>query len=150
MYENLAVLAVFAFLYSIVSERLSTTLISGPIVFTGFGIIAGPVGLGLLEIDLDGSTLRGFVDLTLCLVLFNDAANADLSVLRRRLEIPQRILLIGLPLVILFGIAVGALIFDGLGFYELALLATMLAATGAALGKGVVTNKAVPPRIREG
>lgn len=150
MYENLAVIAIFAFLYSIVSGRLSTMLLSGPIIFTGFGIIAGPVGLGLLDIDLDEGTLRGLVDLTLCLVLFNDAANADLSVLKKRLEIPQRMLLIGLPLVILCGIAVGALVFDGLGFYELALLATMLAATDAALGKGVVTNQAVPPRIREG
>ena len=34
--------------------------------------------------------------------------------------------------------------------FEVAILATMLAATDAALGKGVITNKAVPSRIREG
>jgi NhaP-type Na+/H+ or K+/H+ antiporter len=59
-------------------------------------------------------------------------------------------LLIGLPGTIAMGIVFGMLLFDGLGIYELAILATMLAATDAALGKGVVTNKAVPPRIREG
>jgi len=150
MYENLAVVALFAFLFSLVSGRLSKTIISGPIVFTGFGLIAGPIGLGLLDIDLDQETFQNLVDITLCLVLFTDAASADLHVLRKRLEIPQRMLLIGLPLIIALGIAVGALVFDGLSFYELALLATMLAATDAALGKGVVTNEAVPPRIRQG
>jgi NhaP-type Na+/H+ or K+/H+ antiporter len=42
------------------------------------------------------------------------------------------------------------LMFDGLSLYEAAILATMLAATDAALGKAVITNKAVPARIREG
>jgi NhaP-type Na+/H+ or K+/H+ antiporter len=37
-----------------------------------------------------------------------------------------------------------------LSLYEAAILSTMLAATDAALGKAVVTNKAVPTQIREG
>lgn len=41
------------------------------------------------------------------------------------------------------------LLFDQLSIWELAILATMLTATDAALGKAVVTNKAVPARIRE-
>ena len=42
------------------------------------------------------------------------------------------------------------LLFDGLGLLEIAVLATMLAPTDAALGKAVVTNSAVPDNIREG
>ncbi|MDJ0958807.1 MAG: cation:proton antiporter [Arenicellales bacterium] len=150
MYENLAVLAVFAFLFSIVAGGLERTPFSGPIIFTAFGLIFGPIGLGLLDLTVDTQGLRYIADLTLALVLFVDAANADLGVLRKGSHIPQRMLLIGLPLVIIFGIALGALFFDGLGFYELAILATILAATDAALGKAVVTNKKVPARIREG
>ncbi len=150
MYENLAVVAVFTLLYSLVAGGVSRTLLTGPIVFVGFGLVAGPVGLGILDISLDKEILRTLIDLTLCLVLFVDAASADLHVLKKRLAIPQRMLLIGLPLVIVLGMVVGALIFNGLSFYELAILATMLAATDAALGKGVITNEAVPPRIREG
>jgi NhaP-type Na+/H+ or K+/H+ antiporter len=37
-----------------------------------------------------------------------------------------------------------------LTLFEAAIVGTMLAATDAALGKAVVTNKAVPARIREG
>ena len=59
-------------------------------------------------------------------------------------------LLLGLPGVIALGFGLAVLIFDGLSLYEAAILATMLAATDAALGKAVITNKAVPVRIREG
>jgi NhaP-type Na+/H+ or K+/H+ antiporter len=83
-------------------------------------------------------------------VLFGDASNADLSVLRRSFRIPERLLLIGLPLTILLGVGAGALIFPGLELIEVAILATMLAPTDAALGKAVVTNPAVPATVREG
>jgi NhaP-type Na+/H+ or K+/H+ antiporter len=56
---------------------------------------------------------------------------------------------VGLPGVIALGYLCGWLMFDGLTLLELAILATTLAATDAALGKAVVTNKAVPGRIRE-
>ena len=43
----------------------------------------------------------------------------------------------------------GYLIFDELAVFEVALLATMLAPTDAALGQAVVTNKAVPSSVRQ-
>ena len=57
--------------------------------------------------------------------------------------------MIGLPLTILLGFGAGVVLFSGLGLLEIALLATMLAPTDAALGKAVVTNKTVPSNIRE-
>jgi NhaP-type Na+/H+ or K+/H+ antiporter len=83
------------------------------------------------------------------MVLFCDAANADKSVLQNGTGVPMRMLLVGLPGVIALGYLCGWLMFDGLTLLELAILATTLAATDAALGKAVVTNKAVPARIRE-
>ena len=71
------------------------------------------------------------------------------SVLRKAFHIPQRLLLIGLPLTILLGFGAGVLLFDGLTLLEIAILATMLAPTDAALGKAVVTNESVPADIRE-
>ncbi len=150
MYTNLAVLAVFALLYSLVAGRLERTPISGPIVFLSFGLLAGPLGLGWLELDIDSHGLRVLADMTLALVLFIDAANANMSVLRKYAAIPIRMLLIGLPMTIALGMVAGMLLFDQLGLWELAVLATMLTATDAALGKAVITNKAVPARIREG
>jgi NhaP-type Na+/H+ or K+/H+ antiporter len=59
-------------------------------------------------------------------------------------------LLVGLPGAILLGFGFAVLIFNGLSMFEAAILATMLAATDAALGKAVITNKTVPARLREG
>ena len=88
--------------------------------------------------------------LFLALVLFIDAANANLTTLRTHARLPRCMLLIGLPLCIVLGAWVGTLIFPELTLFEVCLLATMLAATDAALGKGVVTNKAVPARVLQG
>ena len=150
MYGNFAILVLFGFVYSVVAGRVERSAVTGPIIFIVFGLIAGPVGLGILDMDVQNIELRVVADLTLALVLFIDAANADLKTLRSHATIPRRMLLIGLPLCIVLGTVTGMVIFPDIAFYELCILATMLAATDAALGKGVVSNKAVPARIREG
>ncbi len=150
MYANLATLAIFAFAFSVIAGRVERSAVSGPIIFIAFGLLAGPVGLGFLDMDVDALELRVIADLTLALVLFIDASNADLKTLRSHATIPRRMLMIGLPLCIALGAFAGTLVFPGVSLFELCILATMLAATDAALGKGVVTNKAVPARVREG
>lgn len=150
MYDNLAVLGLFAFLFSMVAGRVERSAVSGPIIFISFGLIAGPFGFGFLDMDVNNTELRVIADLTLALVLFIDAANANLGILRSHSVIPGRMLLIGLPLCIALGAGAGVLIFPDVSLFEICILATILAATDAALGKGVVTNKAVPARIREG
>ena len=150
MYVELAILALFIFFYSMVAGRIERSVISGPIIFVAVGFLMGPSGFGWLKGDATSSDLRTLADLTLALILFIDAANADMSVLKRQFRIPSRMLLIGLPGVIALGFALAVFMFDGLSLYEAAILATMLAATDAALGKAVISNKAVPARIREG
>jgi len=150
MYSNLATLAVFALLFSAMSGRIERSWVTGPIIYLIFGFLAGPMVLGLIDIEVEAVELRVIADLTLALVLFIDAANADLKTLATHAVIPRRMLLIGLPLCIVLGVAMGRLVFPDVALFELCLLATMLAATDAALGKGVVTNKAVPSRVREG
>lgn len=150
MYEDIAIFGAFVFLYSITSGALERTPINGALVFAVFGIAIGPLGLDLLHLNLDREGMRTIAELTLALVLFTDAANADLAVLKKSFHIPQRLLLIGLPLTIVLGFGAGVLLFDGLDLFEVAILATMLAPTDAALGKAVVTNEAVPSNIREG
>jgi NhaP-type Na+/H+ or K+/H+ antiporter len=59
-------------------------------------------------------------------------------------------LLLGLPFAILLGFGFGVLLFPELGLLEVAILATMLAPTDAALGKAVVSNPVVPAPVREG
>lgn len=150
MYDQLAILALFVFLYSIVAGRIERSTISGPIVFVIAGIVMGPMVLGWFEGSGVRRDLRLLADLTLALILFVDAAHADLSILRKRFEIPLRMLLLGLPGVIALGFGLALVMFDVLSVFEAAILATMLAATDAALGKAVITDQSVPARIREG
>ena len=150
MYAELTILALFVFVYSAIAGGVERTPVTGPIVFTAFGLALGPVGLGWLQLDIDQEGLRTLAELTLALVLFTDAANANLSVLGKSWRIPERLLGIGLPLTIVLGFVVGVLLFPELTWFEIAILATMLAPTDAALGKAVVTNASVPADLREG
>jgi len=127
MYNNLAILGIFAFFYSAVAGRLERSWLSGPIVFVAFGVACGPYGLDILNVSVTSEGLQAIAELTLAFVLFTDAANANLGVLRRHLNIPERLLLIGLPLTIALGFGLGVVVFPELGLLAVALLATMLA-----------------------
>ena len=113
------------------------------------GLICGVHGLGILQLDVDNEGIKRLAEFTLALVLFSDSSNANLGVLRSVMGIPARLLLIGLPLTIAAGFGIGVLTFDQLSLVEIALLATMLAPTDAALGQAVVTNESVPDSVRE-
>jgi NhaP-type Na+/H+ or K+/H+ antiporter len=148
-YQILAVVAAFVFLYSLVASRLDRTPINGALVYIVCGLACGPMGFGLLGFTFDAEGMKRLAEFTLALVLFTDSANANLPVLKRVEQIPFRLLTIGLPLTIALGFGVAYLIFGNLSLFEMALLATMLAPTDAALGKAVVTNPAVPDSVRE-
>lgn len=150
MYVELAILALFTFLFSLISGRVERLPISGPVIFVLVGLLLGPLGLGWFTDDVSQGAFKVLVDLTLALILFIDAANTDLTVLRRQWKIPTRMLLVGLPGAIALGFLAAIVLFDSLTLYEAAILATLLAATDAALGKAVVTNPSVPSRLREG
>jgi NhaP-type Na+/H+ or K+/H+ antiporter len=150
MYETLALFAVFVLFYSAVAGAVESTWISGPIVFTLYGLLIGHIGFDLLSLEADSELIKALAEITLALVLFTDAAGANVGVLKKTSALPARLLLIGLPLTILFGFGVAALLLDSLSLFGMAVLATMLAPTDAALGKAVVTNEAVPDQVRQG
>jgi NhaP-type Na+/H+ or K+/H+ antiporter len=149
-YDQIVILAAFVCVYAIAAGALERTPVNGALVFTGFGLLFGPFGFGFLTFNPEAADLRLIAELSLALVLFVEAAKADFSVLKRSFRIPQRLILVALPLVIVLGVLIGWLLFDTLTLIEIAVLATLLAPTDAALGKAVVTNKEVPAEIREG
>jgi len=150
MYLALALIAVFVLVYSSIAGVVERSWISGPMVFTLFGLMIGPVGLDLLSFEADREMIKALAEVTLALVLFTDAAGAHIRVLKEKSGLPLRLLLVGLPLTILLGFGVGTLLFEDMPLFTIAILATMLAPTDAALGKAVVTNAAVSDEIRQG
>ena len=150
MYQNLAVFAAFLLCYSIFAGRFESRLLNGPLLFMLAGLLLGPAALGLLQPNIDKDGIKVLAELTLAIVLFGDAANANFKVLRTYDWLPLRLLLIGLPLTLLAGWLLGCWLLPEVPLLELAILATLLAPTDAALGKAVVSNPAVPAAVREG
>ena len=142
-----ALIAVFILLFGLVSRRLESTIFTAPMAFTAFGLALSPlVGEHAFETEV----IHTLAEITLALVLFSDAARIDLSLLRKDHDLPQRMLLLGLPLTIVLGTLAAAWLFAGqLGLFAAAVLASILAPTDAALGQAVVTNPRVPVRIRQ-
>lgn len=150
IYQNLAVIAAFLLIYSLIAGRFESRLINGPLLFLLMGWLLGPGGIELLSLSIDSDGIKLLAELTLVIVLFSDAANTNWQVLLANRSLPIRLLLIGLPLTLLAGTLFGRWIYPDLPLLELAILSTILAPTDAALGKAVVSNPAVPAPIREG
>ena len=101
--QDFAVIAAGVVLFGLVSKRLQSTIITAPMVFAAFGLLIGEAVFGLAHLDFGHGFIHGLAEVTLVLVLFSDAARIDLRQLRRDHNLPVRMLLIGLPLVILLG-----------------------------------------------
>lgn len=146
---TIAAVAGLLLAYALVSGRLEGTVLTAPLLFVAFGFIAGPGGLGFVAIDVEHSAIHVIAELTLILVLFTDAARIDLNRVRLDHNLPTRMLLLGLPLVMGAGMLVAIALFPAFSIWEAALLAALLAPTDAALGQAVVTARTVPLRIRQ-
>jgi len=143
------VLAAVVFAFGLVSRRLEGTVLTAPIVFVVAGFVLGPWGLGLVKFELDSHTVLLIGEIALAIVLFTDAASTNLSSLRQNEALPLRLLGIGMPLTIVLGTVVAALLLTDLTFWEAAIVGVVLAPTDAALGQAVVSNPRVPIRIRQ-
>ncbi|HET7273293.1 MAG TPA: cation:proton antiporter [Rubrobacter sp.] len=146
---DLTVLAAVVFAFGLVSRRLEGTIFTAPIVFVAAGVVLGPAGLGLVEFDLDDHTVLMLGEIALALVLFTDAARTNLPSLRQNEGLPLRLLGIGMPLTIILGTGIAALMLTDLTVWEAAIVGTVLAPTDAALGQAVVSNPRVPLRVRQ-
>ena len=149
--EHLSIIVIFILFlcFGLVSKRIDGTVITPPMIFVGAGLLLSEVFFGALNFQVGHDLLHLLLEATLVLVLFSDAARIDLGILKRDHNVPQRMLLAGMPMTILLGGAVAYFIPLGLTICEAALLAAILTPTDAALGQAVVNSKAVPVRIRQ-
>ncbi|MBW8058994.1 MAG: sodium:proton exchanger [Solirubrobacterales bacterium] len=144
---EVVVVATVVFAFALVSRRLEHTGITSVMVFVTAGIVLGPSVTGVLDIDVDSEGFLLIAEVTLVLILFTDAARVRHPA--RGGQLPARLLGIGMPLTIVAGLAIGLLLLGGLEFWEVAVVAVILAPTDAALGEAVVTSPRLPARIRQ-
>jgi NhaP-type Na+/H+ or K+/H+ antiporter len=135
-------------LYTAYSLSLGRFSITMPMVFVFVGALTGAHTLGWVEFNLTASGVEQLTEVTLALLLFADAVTLDFSQVKADAKFPGRLLLIGLPLIILLGGLAAFVLFPGEGIGFALLLGTLLAPTDAALGLPIFNNPRVPVRIR--
>ena len=117
---SLALFSVALFAYALVSKRVSTTMVTGPMLFAALGLVVGPEGLDIISVELDTEFVQLLLEGTLVLVLFADAAVIDVRAARREAFLPGRLLGIGLPLTMVAGVLAALVLFDQIGVWEAA------------------------------
>ncbi|KZM51998.1 cation:proton antiporter [Labrenzia sp. OB1] len=146
MATGLLMLALFTVCYTLIARTLSNGILTAPILYIGFGYLMAQTGL--MPLGEAEHLLHIVAEIALIVLLFLDAAQINLQVLRKRHQWPVRMLALGLPLAIAIGTLAAAPFLPGEPIIVAALAAALLAPTDAALGLAVVTNKAVPERVR--
>lgn len=143
----IVVITAALFIWGLVSNRLERADVTAPIAFVVVGLALA--GLNLVDGPSGPEALTPLVEVTLVWVLFSDAARLPVRELRRDAGRYLRLLAVGLPLTIALGWGLAAWFFPGLGLWLALFVGAALAPTDAALGVPVVTNPAIPSRIRQ-
>jgi len=140
---------VLVYVYSLFSQRLEGTVLTIPLFFSAAGTVLFLVSPGLVRRDVSSPVWLMLAEITYAIVLLNGATRVDLRVVRGQMQLPGRLLVIGLPLTILFGMIAAVLIFPTLSWWEAGVLGCLLASTDTGLAERIVTSRRVPACIRE-
>jgi NhaP-type Na+/H+ or K+/H+ antiporter len=150
--DLMIVLAIFVslfFLFSLVSGRLERTILTAPIVFTVAGMLMFSALPSILKAGFNTKIFLSLAEVGLVLLLFTDASQTKLVILRSVGSLPVRLLSAGMFLTIALGMFAALLVFPRLSIWEAGILAAILAPTDAGLGQVIVNSPRVPVRIRE-
>jgi sodium/hydrogen antiporter len=146
--SDLALVAALVFAWGALSARLERFDVTAPITFVIAGLVLTHGPLAVLGVAPSREVVKTLAEITLVLVLFSDASRVGLRDLRAELGLCLRLLGIGLPLTIGLGTLLALALFGGINIWLALLIGAALAPTDAALGAGVMVNRAVPARIR--
>lgn len=142
-----ALIAVLVFAWGLLSSRLARADLSAPMVFVAAGLLLSE-GIDVIEPESSHEIIKVLAEVTLVWVLFADAARVAVPEIRADAGLYARLLAVGLPLTIAAGTLLALLVLDGVGFWLALLIGAALAPTDAALGAAVMTDPAVPTRVR--
>jgi NhaP-type Na+/H+ or K+/H+ antiporter len=146
--SDLAIVAALVFAWGTLSARLERFDVTAPIVFVAAGLLLTHGPMAVLGVEPSRELIKELAEFTLALVLFSDASRLGWPGLRADAGLYLRLLGGALPVTIALGTLL-ALVFISPGDVWLALLVgAAVAPTDAALGAGMMTNPAVPARIR--
>ncbi|MFE3328766.1 cation:proton antiporter [Streptomyces sp. NPDC059176] len=136
--------------YALVSKRITVTPVTAAMVFTGCGVLIGPAGIDVLDLARNAGPVLVLAEAALALVLFTDAMAVRGRDLHHGGFLPARLAAVALPLMIGAGWLLAWPLLPGLSLWELALVATILAPTDAAVARAAISNPRLPLLVRNG
>jgi len=143
---SLTLVLVTIFGWCVLASRLQRVGLTAPIVFVTAGFVLAE-GLEILDLALEPHLVKVIAEVTLVWVLFADASLVRPSQFRRDLGMYGRLLGVGLPLTIALGTATALVLLD-VDLWAALLIGAALAPTDAALGASVMSDPAVPDKVR--
>ena len=72
-----ALVALLFLAFALGSRKLSGSILTGPMLFAGFGFLIGPQVLGWVDLEISNHVIHTIAEVTLVIVLFTDAASTD-------------------------------------------------------------------------
>lgn len=148
MEAELAILALLVAGYALMADRLARFSVGPAFVFLVIGIVLSEDVLGRISIEPEAEPIKLLAEATLTLLLFADASTIRVRALQKDARPVALLLVVGLLLTIALGTAGALLLFPGVSVGIALLIGASLAPTDAALGQAVVTDAAVPARVR--
>jgi sodium/hydrogen antiporter len=145
---ELATMALLIAGYALFAARLDRWSIGPALAFIAIGILLSDDVFGWISIQPEAEPVKLLAEVTLTLLLFADASTIRVQALRQDAAVVSRLLVVGLLLTIALGALMAGLLFPGVSVGIALLIGAALAPTDAALGQAVVTNQAVPARVR--
>ena len=143
-----AVLALLILGWSVVSGLLARANITGPLLFTVAGYLLANPDWGLFSVTYDAPSIHVVAEVTLALLLFADASRVSIAKVRRDAGFPARLLGVGLPLSVVLGSLLAALLLEDVSWALAGFVGATLAPTDAALSVQVINDERIPMRIR--
>jgi NhaP-type Na+/H+ or K+/H+ antiporter len=142
------VLTVLVLCYAVVSGLVKRWYLAPALIFVLFGILLGPFGFHVIDVDTDAASFAVVAQLALTVILFNQAAALDLTAMVRRRGVTFRLLVIGIPLALALGTATAVLVLPVMPLWEAVCLAAIVAPTEVALIDALLDDTRIPERIR--
>jgi sodium/hydrogen antiporter len=147
----LALVVIMAILlaWALVAGRLARWSITAPLAMVVAGVALTAGSNPVFIIDLEASSFERTVEVVLAILLFVDATETPGGIFGREPKLTARLLGVALPLTLLAAVGVGFLLLPGVGFWLLAVLATVVVPTDFAPAAALIRDRRVPARLRE-
>jgi sodium/hydrogen antiporter len=145
----LVVIMAILLVWALVAGRLARWSITAPLAMVAAGVLLTAGAHPVFEISLDTSSAERGVEVVLAMLLFVDATEIPGGVFGREPRLTLRLLAIALPLAGGLAILAGYLVFPGVNFWVLAVLATIVIPTDLAPAAALIRDRRVPARLRE-